>query len=45
MLNFEWNPRKAKKNTKLHKVSFEEASSVFKDTFSILYIQMKKTDL
>ncbi|WLE96582.1 MAG: BrnT family toxin [Candidatus Electrothrix sp. GW3-4] len=29
--NFEWNPNKAKKNIRKHKVSFEEASTVFRD--------------
>ena len=29
--NFEWDPRKNKSNTKKHKVSFEEAQTVFFD--------------
>jgi uncharacterized DUF497 family protein len=30
-----WDPRKAKANLRKHKVSFEEAESVFKDWFSV----------
>jgi len=30
-MNFEWDPDKAKANLKKHKVSFEEAVSVFSD--------------
>ena len=29
--NFEWNPNKAKTNIRKHKVSFEEAATVFRD--------------
>ena len=29
--NFEWDPNKAKSNLRKHKVSFEVATSVFKD--------------
>jgi uncharacterized DUF497 family protein len=29
--NFEWNPNKAKTNAQKHKVSFEEAATVFRD--------------
>ena len=29
--NFEWDPNKAKSNLSKHKISFESASSVFKD--------------
>jgi len=32
MSGFEWHPVKAASNLKKHKVSFEEASTVFKDT-------------
>jgi len=31
-LEFEWHPVKAASNVKKHKVSFEEASTVFRDT-------------
>ena len=35
MLLFEWDPIKAKKNIKIHGVSFDEASTSFKDTLSL----------
>ena len=35
MLLFEWDPNKAKSNLDKHKVSFDEASTVFKDPLSI----------
>jgi uncharacterized DUF497 family protein len=35
MLIFEWDPEKAKRNLKIHKVSFHEASPVFGDTMSL----------
>ncbi len=34
-LEFEWNPVKADLNLKNHEVSFDEATTVFRDTFSI----------
>jgi uncharacterized DUF497 family protein len=34
-LKFEWHPVKAASNLKKHKVSFEEASSIFKDTMRV----------
>jgi uncharacterized DUF497 family protein len=34
-LNFEWDEEKAKANLKKHKVSFDEATTVFSDPFSI----------
>ncbi len=34
-LIFEWNEEKASYNKKKHQVSFEEASTVFKDTLSL----------
>ena len=34
-LNFEWDEEKAKANLKKHRVSFEEATTVFIDPFSI----------
>ncbi len=36
-MNFEWNPLKADINLKKHKVSFEEAKTVFSDTLSFTY--------
>lgn len=35
MLVFEWDSNKAKKNIKNHNVSFDEASTSFKDTLSL----------
>ena len=35
MLIFEWDPKKAKANLKKHGVSFEEASTAFKDPLSL----------
>ena len=35
MLTFEWNPQKAKSNIEKHDVSFEEASTVFRDPLSL----------
>ena len=35
MLTFEWNKNKANSNVRRHKVTFEEASTAFKDTFSL----------
>ena len=32
---FEWDPRKAELNLKEHRVSFDEATTVFRDTLSI----------
>lgn len=34
-LNFEWDEEKAKTNLKNHRVSFDEATTVFSDLFSI----------
>ena len=34
-LNFEWDEEKAKTNLKNHRVSFDEATTVFSDQFSI----------
>jgi hypothetical protein len=33
--NFEWDEEKAKTNLKKHKISFDEATTVFSDPFSI----------
>ncbi len=35
MLIFVWDPKKARKNVKIHGVTFDEASSVFKDHLSL----------
>lgn len=34
-LNFEWNEEKAKANLKKHRVSFNEATTLFIDPFSV----------
>ena len=34
-MNFEWDEEKAKDNLKKHRVSFDEATAVFIDAFSI----------
>jgi uncharacterized protein len=36
-LRFEWDPKKAAKNLEKHKVSFEEASTVFRDPLAKLF--------
>ena len=36
MLIFEWNPQKADRNIEKHGVSFEEASTVFRDPLSLI---------
>ena len=37
MITFEWDPAKAAVNLKKHRISFEEARSVFFDEFAIQY--------
>jgi uncharacterized DUF497 family protein len=34
---YEWDPEKARRNLTKHKVSFEEATSVFTDPFAMTY--------
>lgn len=34
MIEFEWNSSKAKSNVKIHRVSFDEAQSVFFDEYA-----------
>jgi uncharacterized DUF497 family protein len=36
-MQFEWDPEKAKRNYKKHKVSFEEAVTVFYDSLSATF--------
>lgn len=36
-MKFTWNPRKAASNLKKHRVSFEEAASVFGDPLAITF--------
>jgi uncharacterized DUF497 family protein len=35
LLLFEWNPEKATNNKKIHGITFDEASTAFKDTLSL----------
>jgi uncharacterized DUF497 family protein len=35
MLLFEWDPNKARRNLEIHRVSFDEASTAFRDTLSL----------
>ncbi len=35
MLLFEWDPEKARKNIEIHGLSFDEASTTFRDTLSL----------
>lgn len=47
-MQFKWNPQKATKNLRKHKVSFKEAATVFSDPsvlpFPILTTRTRKTD-
>ena len=36
-MNFEWDPGKARENRRKHRVSFQEAASVFGDPLAITY--------
>jgi len=36
-VNFEWDPAKARRNRRKHRVSFEEAATVFGDPLAITY--------
>ena len=37
MVNFEWDPGKATQNRRKHRVSFQEAASVFGDPLAVTY--------
>ncbi len=37
-MEFEWDPNKATRNLKKHKVSFQEAATVFNDLYSMTFI-------
>jgi uncharacterized DUF497 family protein len=37
VVNFEWDPVKARQNRRKHRVSFQEAASVFGDPLAITY--------
>jgi uncharacterized protein len=43
-LLFEWDPNKAVSNEKKHRVTFEEASSVFEDSLSVTVLDPKHSD-
>ena len=34
---YEWDPKKAKANQRKHRVSFEEAATVFLDSLAVTY--------
>jgi uncharacterized protein len=36
-VNFEWDPAKARQNRRKHRVSFEEAATVFGDPLALTY--------
>lgn len=36
-MKFEWDPQKAEKNLSKHDVSFEEATTVFKDALAFIF--------
>jgi uncharacterized protein len=36
-VEFEWDPRKARANLRKHRISFEEAATVFNDVLSFTY--------
>jgi uncharacterized DUF497 family protein len=38
LVNFEWDPGKARQNRRKHRVSFQEAASVFGDPLGITYL-------
>jgi uncharacterized protein len=37
MVDFEWDPNKARQNRRKHRVSFQEAASIFGDPFALTY--------
>lgn len=43
--NFEWDPIKAKQNTRKHKVSFERAATVFLDSNAITVYDKEHEDI
>ena len=44
MIKFEWNSRKAKSNETKHKVSFDEAQSVFFDEYAQQFYDSQNSD-
>ena len=45
MIEFEWDPEKAKLNKKNHNVSFEEARSIFYDEYAIQFYDEEHSEL
>jgi uncharacterized DUF497 family protein len=43
-LTFEWGEEKAKENLRKHRVSFEEAKTVFNDSFSMTFPDTEHSD-
>ena len=39
--NFEWDPEKAKRNIRKHKVTFERATTIFRDPNAISIIRLE----
>jgi ribonuclease toxin BrnT of type II toxin-antitoxin system len=37
LVNFEWDPGKARQNRRKHRISFEEAATIFGDPLAITY--------
>jgi hypothetical protein len=37
MVNFEWDPGKARQNHRKHRISFQEAATVFGDPLAVTY--------
>ena len=44
MIEFEWDPAKAAVNLKKHKVSFEEAKSIFYDEFAVQFFDEENSN-
>jgi len=44
MINFEWDSSKASKNAKKHRVTFEEAKSVFFDEYALQFYDKSHSD-
>ena len=42
--NFNWNPKKASKNIKKHKISFDRAASIFRDPKAISIIDEEHSE-
>lgn len=45
MIRFEWDPAKAASNLKKHRISFEEARSIFYDEFAIQFYDSENSEL